>query len=230
MFRAVCPEDPPAWGGPKAPPSGAGWRLSRPSAGRGGERGYRAAPRPGRRLTPALTPPQRPCPARAPSPPPPGAERKGRRSPRTAPAATRTPSHRPAVRGARPLMPQVSRPPARARQDRAPGTPVGPRPARDWPGYLARARGGGEGGRPGMRVGPVGRLQRAIGRFSETGLHFQCNGTGGDGGESVASAVDSISVCGLVISAEIGRVSQWPVDFFFSRRNQCTVLIKWKVA
>lgn len=81
-----------------------------------------------------------------------------------------------------------------------------------------------------MRVGPVGRLQRAIGRFSETGLHFQCNGTGGDGGESVASAVDSISVCGLVISAEIGRVSQWPVDFFFSRRNQCTVLIKWKVA
>lgn len=92
-----------------------GWRADRELDG--------TAAGPRADLHPAFPRLQRPCPVKAPSPPLPIAERKGRRGPRTAPAATRSPIRRPAARGARRWPPQVSSPSRRrgqARGDLAP--------------------------------------------------------------------------------------------------------------
>lgn len=175
--------------------------------------------RPGRCLTPALTRPQRPCPARAASPPPPGAERKGRRSPRTAPAATRSPSRRPAVRGARPLMPQVSS---------ARGAPTGARPDSDWPGVFGLSQRGCKGDVRDRLWVPAGQLQKAV--FRDGTVQCQCNGTGAEG----ASKWLRLWTTFLFVALGFPRKSPGSANsrwaFFFSRRNQCTVLIKWKVA
>lgn len=82
-------------------------------------------------LLPALPRPQRPCPVKAPSLPPPGGGEKSRRSPRTAPVATRSRNPRRAARAARPLLPQVSTPRRLAGKARW-ETRVGPRPTREW--------------------------------------------------------------------------------------------------
>lgn len=103
----------------KVLPEWDGWRA-------GGELDGTAG-RPRVDLLPAFPRLQRPCPVKAPSPPLPIAERKGRRGPRTAPAATRSRIRRPAARGARRWPPQVSGPSRRRGQAR--GDPA-PNPGR----------------------------------------------------------------------------------------------------
>lgn len=88
----------------------------------------------------ALPRPQRPCPVKAPNLPPPGAEGKSRRSPRTAPAATRSRNPRPGARAARLLLPQVST--AATPQENALGDQGGSAPNPGLSGVWGR---GGEG-------------------------------------------------------------------------------------
>lgn len=138
--------------------------------GRGGElspshrewEGERTGTGPRPDLLPALPRPQRPCPVKAPSPPPPGAERKGRRSPRTAPAATRSPSRLPAARGASRLPPQVSGPSRRRGQARGRPGCIRAQPRTGWCSW-ARTRGAA-----GLTSeGQVEPLKKAIWRFSQ---------------------------------------------------------------